>query len=134
LHKKTGTGFDIQGAWQMKRIVFGLPLSMIVALIVGSVTARDLDGRYANSPLKPWFDQLASGKGLCCSIADGETVADPDWRSYGGQYQVRLNGDWIDVPDDAVINEPNKFGRTMVWPLRGIGGLTIRCFMPGSMT
>jgi hypothetical protein len=118
----------------MKRIVFGLPLCMIVALIVGSVTARDLDGRYANSPLKPWFDQLASGKGLCCSIADGETVADPDWRSNGGQYQVRLNGDWIDVPDDAVINEPNKFGRTMVWPLRGIGGLTIRCFMPGSMT
>ena len=22
--------------------------------------ARDLDGRYANSPLKPWFDQLKS--------------------------------------------------------------------------
>ena len=35
--------------------------------------ARD-DGRYANSPLKSWFDQLASGKGLCCSFADGFRV------------------------------------------------------------
>jgi hypothetical protein len=32
----------------------------IVALV------RD-DGRYANSPLKSWFDRLASGNGLCCS-------------------------------------------------------------------
>jgi hypothetical protein len=31
----------------MKRIVFGLPVSMIVACLAGSVTARDLDGRYA---------------------------------------------------------------------------------------
>jgi len=27
-----------------------------------------------NSPLKTWFDRLASGKGLCCSFADGATV------------------------------------------------------------
>jgi hypothetical protein len=44
----------------MKRIVFGLTLGMITASLVGSVTARDLDGRYANSPLKPWFDHIAS--------------------------------------------------------------------------
>ncbi len=37
----------------MKRIVFGLSLSTAVAYLVGGVTARDLDGRYANSPLKP---------------------------------------------------------------------------------
>ena len=65
----------------MKRIVFGLILSLVVACVVGGVRARDLDGRYANSPLKPWFDHLASGKGLCCSMADGESVADPDWES-----------------------------------------------------
>lgn len=90
----------------MKRIVFGLPLSTIVACRVGSAMARDLDGRYANSPLKSWFDHLASGKGLCCSMADGETVADPDWESKDGHYRVRLENNWIDVPDDAVITEP----------------------------
>jgi len=74
----------------MKRIVFRLPLSMIVACLAGSVTARDLDGRYANSPLKQWFDNLASGKGLCCSMADGESVADLDWESKDGHYRVRI--------------------------------------------
>ncbi|MGB6315134.1 MAG: hypothetical protein WBG13_21610, partial [Pseudolabrys sp.] len=31
--------------------------------------ARDLDGKYANAPLKQWFDSLASRRGLCCSVA-----------------------------------------------------------------
>ena len=83
----------------MKRIMFVLTLSMLSACIVGGVTARDLDGRYAGSPLKPWFDQLASGKGLCCSMADGETVSDPDWESRDGHYRVRLETAWVDVPD-----------------------------------
>jgi hypothetical protein len=47
--------------------------------IASGVSARDPDGRYANSPLKQWFDQLASGKGLCCSFADGFSVQDVDW-------------------------------------------------------
>ena len=41
--------------------------------------ARDLDGRYANSPLKPWFDQLKSGRGLCCSHVDGYVVEEVNW-------------------------------------------------------
>jgi hypothetical protein len=118
----------------MKRIVFGLTLSVLVACVVSGVTARDLDGRYANSPLKPWFDQLASGKGLCCSMADGESVADPDWESKDGHYRVRLENNWVDVPDDAVITEPNRAGRTMVWPMRFYDKISIRCFIPGSMT
>jgi hypothetical protein len=126
--------FRHSGAWHMKRIVFGLTLSLIVACPIGSVGARDLDGRYANSPLKPWFDHLASGKGLCCSMADGEAVADPDWESKDGHYRVRLENAWIDVPDDALITEPNRAGRTMVWPIRIDNQISIRCFMPGSMT
>ena len=118
----------------MTRIMFGLTLSVIIACLLGSVRARDLDGRYSNSPLKPWFDHLASGKGLCCSMADGESVADPDWDSKDGHYRVRLENNWVDVPDDAVITEPNRAGRTMVWPIRGHLGISIRCFMPGRMT
>ena len=118
----------------MKRIVFGLSVSMLAASLVGSVAARDLDGRYANSPLKSWFDHLTSGKGLCCSMADGESVADPDWESKQGHYRVRLENNWVDVPDDAVITEPNRAGRTMVWPIRYDGQILVRCFIPGSMT
>ncbi len=118
----------------MKRIVIGLTLSMMFACLVCGVRARDLDGRYADSPLKPWFDHLASRKGLCCSMADGQAVADPDWESKDGHYRVRLDDQWIDVPDDALITEPNRAGRTMVWPMRIDNQISIRCFMPGSMT
>ena len=51
--------------------------------------ARDPDGRYANSPLKQWFDSLKSGKGPCCSDADGYALSDVDWESGNGHYRVR---------------------------------------------
>lgn len=100
---------------------------------------RDLDGRYAQSPLKPWFDSLKSSKGLCCSDADGTALSDVDWEAKDGHYRVRIEGEWIDVPDESVIKEPNRAGRTMVWPIyyRSFGQpvrIDIRCFMPGVMT
>lgn len=108
-------------------------VALIVVLPAGSSLARD-DGRYAGSPLKQWFDSLKSGKGPCCSDADGFTVSDPDWESKDGHYRVRLDGEWIDVPDDAVITVPNRYGRTVVWPIPSTVGKIIRCFMPGSMS
>jgi hypothetical protein len=30
-------------------------------------------------------------------------------------YRVRVDGKWHDVPGDAVLDEPNKFGLAMVW-------------------
>ena len=117
----------------MKLSRTALALMVSAAVVAGSALARD-DGRYANSPLKRWFDSLKSGKGPCCSDADGAVVADVDWESNDGHYRVRLEGQWIDVPDDAVITEPNQAGRTMVWPVRDSRGISIRCFLPGSMT
>jgi hypothetical protein len=111
-----------------------IPSALILAAVsLQGAIARD-DGRYANSPLKPWFDSLKSGKGPCCSDADGYAVSDPDWDTQNGHYRVRIDGEWIVVPHDAVITEPNRYGKTMVWPIKGSWGVTIRCFMPGSMT
>ena len=121
----------------------GLWLTPLLAL------GHDLDGRYANSPLKPWFDQLQSRNGRCCSDADGYVVEDADWEAKNGRYRVRVPQShdskimvWVDVPNNSVITEPNKVGRTMVWPVyfEGITGdehhpqILIRCFMLGSMT
>jgi hypothetical protein len=115
------------------KTVLGVTIGIFLGLL-GCVNARDLDGRYANSPLREWFNRLASGRGPCCSIADGQVVADPDWESKDGHYRVRLENKWLDVPDDAVITSPNRIGRTMVWPLGSEDRTSIRCFMPGSMT
>ena len=102
------------------------------ALVPSHVSARD-DGRFANSPLKTWFDQLASGKGLCCSFADGVSVQDVDWETQDGKYRVRIQGQWIVVPEAALVTEPNKFGPAVVWPYQDTAGATqIRCFLPGA--
>ena len=112
-----------------------------MALPMLPVLGRDLDGRYKDSALHDWFEHLASSKGLCCSYADGYVVTDADWETKDSHYRVRVpraadskDMIWVDVPDEAVITEPNKAGRTMVWPLYGYEGVAIRCFMPGSMT
>ncbi len=92
----------------------------------------------AHDPARPdldrWFDKLHSDKGPCCSASDGKAVSDVDWDSRDGHYRVRLDGAWLDVPDGAVITEPNLDGHTVVWPMRYLGVTTIRCFMPGTMT
>ncbi len=127
-------GSHLIGA-DMVRLKLSRRSTLLVASLVlwgGNALGRD-DGRYANSPLKPWFDSLRSQLGPCCSDADGFAVADPDWESHNGRYRVRLDGQWIDVPDEAVITEPNRAGRTMVWPVKTAFGISIRCFMPGSM-
>jgi hypothetical protein len=41
-------------------------------------------------------------------MADGETIADPDWEPREGHYRVRLDNKWVDVSDEAVITEPNR--------------------------
>lgn len=90
---------------------------------------------HSRPELAPWFNSLKSNAGaLCCSNNDGTVLEDADWRSKNGGYEVYLEGEWRRVPEGAVVTEPNKSGRTMVWPLKGYMGLTIRCFMPGPMT
>jgi hypothetical protein len=100
--------------------------------------ARD-DGRYAASPNKEWFDSLKSGKGPCCSDADGTALTDVEWDSHDGHYRVLLEGRWWDVPDEAVLPGPNRDGRTIVWPVpyRSMGKLDridIRCFIAGAQS
>lgn len=112
-------------------------LAVVLLLAASGALARDLDGRYANSPLHDWFMGLRSALGPCCSDADGHVVSDPDWESREGHYRVRIMDEWWDVPDNAVVVEPNRYGRTMVWPiyiydLEQKLKVKIRCFMPGA--
>lgn len=110
-------------------------LSLYVCLsFQADAFARD-NGQFADSPLKEWFERLSSGRGLCCSFADGVSVQDVDWDSQDGHYRVRVRGQWIAVPDAAVVTEPNRFGPAVVWPYQDADGvIQIRCFMPGAGT
>ena len=121
---------------QRKREMFGRSRAvLLLALMALAIPAlgRD-DGRYANSPLKSWFESLQSEFGQCCTNADGYIVSEPDWESDRGRYRVRIDGEWVVVPDGAVITQPNRAGRTMVWKHYIDGHPRVRCFIPGSMT
>lgn len=113
-------------------VAIGLTVVVLLFCLITLAVARD-DGRYAQSPLKGWFDQLRSkGGSPCCSDADGTAISDVDWEAKDGHYRVRIDGKWVDVPDDAEIAEPNKAGVAMVWPFYLEGRVQIRCFMPGA--
>jgi len=121
-------------------LAFMLGFVLMGTLKIEPAPARDLDGRFANSPLKKWFDGLESRKGPCCSDADGSALSDVDWEFVENHYRVRIDGEWWVVPDEAVVTVPNLSGRTMVWPVRYNNEtdksvrIMIRCFMPGSMS
>lgn len=121
----------------MKRLAL-----LVLAVCAGSgeqlIMGRGAFGHDFHRPdLDQWFGSLENGKGAACCGGpkiDATVLVDADWESKDGHYRVRIDGEWVDVPDDAVVNRPNLYGRALVWPTRGWGALTIRCFMPGPMT
>lgn len=84
--------------------------------------------------LNHWYESLRSGKGPCCDGSEATRLDDAEWESKDGHYRVRIRGEWVDVPDDAVVEGPNLDGRAMVWPYYEDGHPRVRCFMPGSMS
>jgi hypothetical protein len=122
--------------WKISMLVWvrRCAVCAVVLLTIPFAYGRDRDGRYANSPLHDWFEQLSSKKGLCCSDADGMVLSDVDWDSHDGHYRVHIDDEWVDVPEDTVVTEPNKAKVSMVWPIWLNGRPHVRCFMPGSMS
>jgi hypothetical protein len=103
--------------------------------------ARD-NGQYAqvDPSIRQWFNSLASQAGHnCCSFADGRSITDADWDIAGDHYRVRVDGVWLDVPEESVVTAPNRIGTAVVWPAvtrdrDGNAHVYIRCFMPGTGT
>src|SRR4029077_1515624 len=60
-------------AFERKRV--GMRIILIFLLLCTPALAHDP----SHPELNEWFDRLASGKGLCCSFADGLVVSDVDW-------------------------------------------------------
>lgn len=114
----------------------------MLATVIGVSTPGSARSAGPTDPtLHDWFEKLASGKGLCCSFADGVAIEDVDWgtqaiKDVKGKssivYWVVVDGQRLLVPPEAVVTEPNRYGKAVVWPERDSKGrLTVRCFMPG---
>lgn len=127
----------------------------LTAMVTICLTAPARAHDHARPDLDKWYQSLTSRKGPCCDgpKTDALHLTEVDWDTQqkdGSHYRVRIpkNGpdfqraihgetvdtEWVDVPDEALIEEPNLSGGTLVWPMYGYMGNTVRCFMPGSLT
>jgi hypothetical protein len=101
--------------------------------------ARDL-GQYSRVPrdIRTWVENLADGKGVpCCATADGTVPEEFAWDIGANHYRVKVYGQWINVPEAAVIKGSNRLGHAVVWiayddPVFEVEPiLSVRCFLPG---
>ncbi len=108
-------------------------LAIFAAMLSISTIARAHAHDHQHPELNGWYERLHSGKGPCCDGTEATRVDDVDWETKDGHYRVRIDGEWVDVPKEAVVPGPNLDGRTMVWPYYLNGHPIPRCFIPGSM-
>lgn len=130
----------------MLLVVFvSVALAVLVLTIAhrSRAQARELfPGQYAqvDPATRYWFRNQKSPKtgGNCCSEADG-VYAEEDIRQ--GEYWVRFIAklqdgsevlvDWMPVPGEVVIHDPNRNGAPVVWWYWD-QVWQIRCYAPGS--
>ena len=98
----------------------------MLALLVLCVPALARDNGQYNSvapEVRQWFRAQKSPKtgGLCCNEADG---------TYWTRFES-TKGEWIPVPADVVIKDPNRNGAPVAWWYFQGGKLQIRCYAPG---
>jgi hypothetical protein len=105
------------------------------ALIVCSPALAHDDGQFGDVPdsVRAWFKGVKSPHGVpCCDIADGHPT-DFDMRE--NQYWVPIDGTWIPVPPEAVVEaDGNPIGEAVVWYNTNGSQVFIRCFVPGDGT
>lgn len=95
--------------------------------LCGAAVAHD----HNHPALNDWFKSLHSKGGAWC--CNGDDAEEAEWDTTGGRYRVRLEGQWIDVPDEAIVEGPNRVGGARVWSMHQDGGPAVRCFLPGSL-
>ena len=108
-----------------------ISVALGILLFAAASQARNY-GQYGNlSPaVRTWIESLTDNLHVpCCAIADGSV---PEaWEMQKDHYRVKIYGEWLVVPDMAVIKGPNRLGHAVVWVDESEDMLGVRCFLPG---
>jgi hypothetical protein len=117
-------------------------IALAVLLSAAGSHARD-SGHYQNVPpdIGAWIGSLTDTNGIgCCATADGERPQAIDWDMAANHYRVKVRGQWIAVPDSAVVKGPNRLGHAVAWLEydwdidTGEQTMRVRCFLPGAVS
>jgi hypothetical protein len=119
-------------------------LTLFVALgifsPVVSLQAGDTgQNRQVSPEIKLWAGALTNETGIgCCTIANGLIPEEIEWDISANSYRVKVDGQWLFVPDEAIIKAPNRLGYAAVWFEIDHDlefeeyTISIRCFLPGA--
>jgi hypothetical protein len=114
-------------------------LLVIVAIVVFVLVVQANAHDPARPDLDDWYRSLQSSSVHCCDKSEAKQLDGSDWDMKDGHYRVRVDGNWINVLDSALVKGPNLVGPALVWvryynPMGGKKTALVRCFMPGTMT
>ncbi len=87
----------------------------------------------ANPAFSEWFNSLQrpDGGGSCCSVTTDCRIT--EFRRDGDHYQAVYNGDWVNVPERAVLHRrDNPLGRAVLCAMKSGRQVHIFCFVPGT--
>ena len=89
------------------------------------------NGQYDHVPpdIRAWFKSVIAPNGVpCCDISDGHRT---DYDVRAGSYWVPIEGQWMEVPERAIIRDRgNPVGQAVVWYVHHRGAIIISCFVP----
>ncbi len=104
----------------------------VFALLMCTPALAHDNGQFSKVPdtVRAWFKSVKSPRGIpCCDIADGHRT---DYDMHDNRYWVPINGKWLAVPPEAVIEDAsNPTGDAVVWYSAYGDYVMIRCFVPG---
>jgi len=123
----------------ISRLIAFIAVSALSFALAPAGWAADHGQLGPTSPeVKAWAGTLENKlKEGCCSTADGWKPEEVEYDMKGNKYRVKIDGEWYEVPSDAVVDVPNRFGFAVVWYYRSwLSGtkpsVSIRCFIPGA--
>lgn len=108
------------------------PLFLLAGLSVLTNSALAVDrGQFGHVPpdIRAWFKSVIAPNGVpCCDESDGHRTT---YDVRGGAYWVPIEGQWMQVPERAVIRDQgNPIGEAVVWYVHHRGSIIISCFVP----
>lgn len=115
--------------------------AMLAAVLFAAPAAAHTPGLTAEE--NDWLDRQRARAGMkCCDYRDVFIGRAVEWRMVAGRYQVRITGEWRDVPEGRLMmpreGDPSPFGGEALlfyslnpsWP----AGYQLWCFMPEPLT
>src|SRR6478609_8307474 len=114
---------------RMQRFAPAAWLAAMLALNGAALAVDNGQYNHVSPDIRAWFKSVIAPNGVpCCDISDGHRT---EYDVRGGTYWVPIEGEWMAVPERAIIRDQgNPVGQAVVWYVHHRGAVIISCFVP----